>query len=262
MCLILFAVDVHERYRWVIAGNRDEYYERPTRSADFWPDQGDIFAGRDERAGGTWMGVSAKGRFAALTNYRDLSLLKTDAPSRGVLVKDYLLSQENPAQYFDKLAKKSNHYSGFSMVAGVDSSLCYYSNIENRVHSIGRGVFGLSNNLFDVPWPKVETGKRRLTALLDRREDDLVSGLLEALQDSTKPPDGELPDTGVGLDWERTLSSIFIRSPGYGTRASSVVLFSRTGEITFVEQTYEAGKQSGAARWFRFSRGEESGFSF
>ena len=253
MCLILLAVDVHERYRWVIAGNRDEYYERPTRAADFWPSGEDIFAGRDERAGGTWMGVSSKGRFATLTNYRDLSLLKTDAPSRGVLVKDFLLSKEKPAQYFDRLAKKSNHYSGFSMIAGANSSLGYYSNVENRVRLIERGVFGLSNNLFDVPWPKVETGKRRLTALLDKQEDDLVHGLLEVLQDSTKPPDDKLPDTGVGLDWERTLSSIFIRSPGYGTRASSVVLFSRTGEVTFVEQTYKDGKESDAARWFRFS---------
>ena len=61
---------------------------RPASATAFWPDAPQVLAGRDLAAGGSWMGVTRRGRFAALTNYRDPGLAG-GRRSRGELPEDW-----------------------------------------------------------------------------------------------------------------------------------------------------------------------------
>jgi uncharacterized protein with NRDE domain len=253
MCLILIANDVHRRYRLVVAANRDEFYERPTARADWWQDAPGVLAGRDLQSGGTWMGVTRSGRFAAITNFRDPGAMRDDAPSRGGLVLGALTTSLPFDDYLAKVASEGARYNGFNLLAGDGGGLRVYSNRhEAPARPIGKGVFGISNHLFDTPWPKVVEGREALTRAMDFEGDALVSALLSLLDDREIPPDDELPDTGVGIEFERVLGSKFITSEVYGTRASYVVLFDRDGEVTFVEQTFDRGEPAGEPLQFSF----------
>ena len=258
MCLILFAYERHPRYRLVLAANRDEFYGRPTAPVHFWDGAPDLLAGRDLKGGGTWLGVTRSGRFAAITNYREPDFHEKDAPSRGALVTDFLRGQDDPAVYLEKLAFSAARYNGFNLIVGDMDALGYFSNREGTVRMLAPGVYGLSNHLLDTPWPKVERGKAFLEAHL-RGEDVDDAALLDALNDPAQAPDDALPDTGVGLAWEQALSPLFIRSPDYGTRSSSVLLISHDGEVTFAERTFEAGAPGGTERFaFRVRERVES----
>jgi len=242
MCLILIANRYRADYPLILAANRDEFYDRPTAVLDFWEDAPRVLAGRDKKAGGTWLGVTTTGRFAAVTNFRDPRLANPSAPSRGALVSDFLSGTTAPDQYLLDLQQENRPYSGFNLVAGtLDDGLFYYSNREQQVRRISPGLHGLSNHLLDTPWPKVETGRNRLKGLLGKGKPFSPEDLLEILHDTTMPPDNRLPDTGVGIAWERVLSPMFIRSPDYGTRSSSVILIDGEGRGLFVERTFEPG---------------------
>lgn len=243
MCLFLFAYDVHPRYRLVAAANRDEFLRREAAQAHAWGDRAGTFAGLDREGGGTWMGVTQAGRFAALTNYRDAREVRSPSggePSRGALVRDYLSAQDGPAEHLAGVAAAGALYRGFNLVAGDVRELAYVSNRAEGVRRVERGVHGLSNHLLDTPWPKVERGKAALAALLEAsggREID-PEALLAIMTDETVAPDASLPDTGVGLAMERALSPVFLRMPGYGTRCSTALLVERSGLVTFVERTH------------------------
>ena len=253
MCLILIANDVHRRYRLVVAANRDEFYERPTARADWWQDAPGVLAGRDLQSGGTWIGVTRSGRFAAITNFRDPGAMRDDAPSRGHLVVDALTGTDHPLICLQETLRTGEAYDGFSLLAGDRDGLWVHSNRSAEPpRQVGRGVFGLSNHLFDTPWPKIVTGRRALSDALVLEGDELVAALLEILDRRESAADDELPDTGVGVSLERVLSPIFISSPMYGTRASYVVLFDRDGEVTFVEQTFDRGEPVGEPLRFAF----------
>jgi uncharacterized protein with NRDE domain len=253
MCLILIANDAHPRYRLVIAANRDEFYERPTARADWWNDAPGVLAGRDLQSGGTWMGVARSGRFAAVTNFRDPGAMRDDAPSRGGIVLGALTTSSSLDDYLTQVEADGEIYNGFNLLAGDGGGLRVYSNRhEAPARPIGEGVFGISNHLFDTPWPKVVGGREALTGALDFEGDALVNALLSLLDDREIPPDEELPDTGVGIEYERVLGSRFITSEVYGTRASYVVLFDRDGEVTFVEQTFDHGEPVGDPLRFAF----------
>ncbi len=249
MCLIVFAWREHPRYLLVFAANRDEFYDRPTVPARFWDDAPHVLAGRDERAGGTWMGLARDGRFAAVTNHRDPSAEQQNAPSRGALVADYLRGEAGPHAYLDALAPKAARYNGFNLLAGGPEALWYFSNRSGPDQSgvaparVRPGVHGLSNAVLDTPWPKVEKSKAALGALL---EADAVApeALLDLLSDAEPAPDGALPQTGVPEEWERALSSVFIETEGYGTRSSTALLVERSGEATFVERIFRNGEVS------------------
>ncbi len=240
MCLIFVAIDAHPDYRLVIAANRDEFYERPSAPAAFWPEARQLLAGKDLRAGGTWLGITKAGRIAALTNYRHRDSQRTDAPSRGNLVSDFLLGREKPAEYLNKLAAHAHRYNGFNLLVGQGASFCHYSNCSSGIRALEPGIHGLSNHLLDTPWPKVEKGKRALRALLAAKSLS-PKDLFSFLHDRTAAPDESLPDTGVGLEMERMLSPIFINSPDYGTRSSTIILLDRTGRVTFIEQSFRNG---------------------
>jgi len=236
MCLLVWAYDMHPRYRLVLAGNRDEFFARPTAAAARWPEQAGMVAGRDLRAGGTWMGAGKGQRFCVITNVRDPEAQKTTAPSRGGLVTGYLLGDNSAMAYRKAAARTQSQYNGYNLLIG-DASSVHYTSTAAAAHAIAPGLYGLSNAVLDTPWPKVTRAKERLRTILSG-DDALVPALFDLLQDDTPAPDDALPETGVSHDWERVLSPIFISSPRYGTRASTVLLLNRTGGGTLVEQTY------------------------
>lgn len=251
MCLILIAHGAHADFPLVIAANRDEYYHRPTAGAAFWQDHPHILAGRDLECMGTWLGVTRAGRFAALTNFRDPRVRKTDAPSRGRLVSDFLVSGQEPCEYLKEVASVASRYNGFNLLAGDMRGVFYLSSHAPAVAELSRGIHGLSNHLLDTPWPKVERGKQRLQALLAGAPS--AGTLLDLLYDREPARAGELPDTGVGPELERVLSPALIVSPQYGTRASTAVLFGEDGGVSFSERTILPGGESGPTVSLRFS---------
>lgn len=254
MCLILLAHRAHPQYRLIVAANRDEWFGRPTAPAGFWADAPDVLAGRDLQARGTWLGVTRDGRFAALTNFRDPDSHRSDAPSRGALVSGYLTSSAAPAAYLGSLRNAAERYNGFSLLVGDPTSLGYYSNRAGEARELTPGIYGLSNHVLDVPWPKVRAGKARLAAHLDGEVS--AAALLALLDDTQAASDSELPRTGVTLEWERALSPLRIRAGEYGTRSSTVLLVSSEGEVSLLERTFDSsGAESGIVRQsFRATR--------
>jgi uncharacterized protein with NRDE domain len=236
VCLLLFAYEYHPCYRLVLAANRDEYYDRPAAPAAFWPDCPQVLAGRDLARLGTWLGITRTGRFAALTNYREASPGIPDARSRGELVSNYLCGTEPPRAYLEAI--QGMVYPGYNLLAGNRGGLWYYSNVSGHLQEITPGLYGISNHLLDTPWPKVVRCRQKLAAYLARAEGLETEALFALLADEFHAADDELPDTGVGLEWERILSAPFISSPGYGTRSSTVLFIDRRGRVSFVERTF------------------------
>jgi uncharacterized protein with NRDE domain len=251
MCLILLAWKMHEKFPLVLAANRDEFYERPSAPAAFWDDDPDLLAGRDLKRGGTWLGITRTGRLAAVTNYRDPASLKQDAPSRGELAIDYLGRQDCPEEYLQRLALRAGRYNGFSLLVGGRSELFSYSN-RGEASRLLPGIHGMSNHLIDTPWPKVNQGKQALGELLAAKNDPSPEVLLALLASRSRPPDESLPDTGVGMEWERVLSPLFIESQTYGTRCSTVILIDRQGVVTFVERVFNGGSEPRLTSRFDF----------
>jgi uncharacterized protein with NRDE domain len=235
MCFIVFAYRVHPSYRFIAAANRDEYYERPTSPADFWQEAPQVLAGRDLKEGGTWMGVTRGGKFAAITNYRDPRAIKTGVPSRGKLVSDFLIGSESAASYVEKVSRQGQEYNGFNLICGDQRDLFVYSN-RGKIEKLEPGIYGLSNHFLNSPWPKVIKGKKVLAASMNKKGLDLERALFAILFDRKIAPDRKLPSTGIELEKERLLSSIFIESPGYGTRSSSVLLMTLNKRVKFVEK--------------------------
>lgn len=239
MCLILIARGAHPEFPLVIAANRDEYYQRPTARAAYWPDHRHVLAGRDLECMGTWLGVTRTGRFAALTNFRDPRGRKNEAPSRGRLVSDFLVADLDPRSYLESIKIAAPRYNGFNLVAGdMDGVFCFSSH-DSAVQELLPGVHGLSNHLLDTPWPKVVRGKQRLQQALARGPD--ADALLDLLYDREPALPSELPDTGIGAEMERVLSPALIVSPLYGTRASTALLFGTDGSVSFTERTILPG---------------------
>lgn len=241
MCLLLFSYKMHPDYRLIVAANRDEFYNRPTAPLAYWPDHPNVLAGRDLKGSGTWLGITRSGRIAAITNYREPAAHMENAPSRGLLISDFLTGNASLKQYLKAVSKKSRAYNGFNLIAGDPSGLLYYSNRDTRVRHLQPGLYGISNHLIDTAWPKIQRGKDLLQGQLSGGEKFNIEKIWKILSDRSQPADDELPDTGVGLQWERILAPLFITSPDYGTRSSSIVLIEYSGRTTFMERTFENG---------------------
>ena len=235
MCLILIAWRAREDLPLVVAANRDEWRERPTEAAHWWPEHPNLLAGRDLRAGGTWMGVTREGRFAAVTNFRDPAERRSTARSRGTLVTEFLLGSAAPLEFLASVAMHAAEYNGFNLIAGDGKSLWCYGSRDGPPREIEPGIHGLSNHVLDEPWPKVVRGREALRVAL--AEPDPAPALFRFLSDESPAKDAELPGTGVGLDWERRLSSALITGPDYGTRASTVLVTRRSGSMRFEERS-------------------------
>ncbi|MBX3298676.1 MAG: NRDE family protein [Acidobacteria bacterium] len=239
MCVIYFAVDAHRELPLVLAANRDEFYERPTAAAAIWDDAPDVFAGRDLASGGTWLGVTTGGRFAAVTNYRDPSAPRGKL-SRGMLTTDFLKSGEPPLDYLRHLASRPDDYSGYNLIVGAireRTEVGYYSDRGGEPRLLTPGIYGLSNHLLDTPWPKVLRGRARFAELIETGE-IAPDAYLDILADTATAPDADLPSTGIPLEAERALSAIFIRTPGYGTRSSSLLTIGRDRRAILTEKVW------------------------
>lgn len=231
----------HSTYKLIIAANRDEFLERPTKVAGFWEDQPDLLAGRDLRAMGTWMGITKCGLFAALTNFRNPKLEMADKLSRGEIITDFLTNGDSADDFLDKLQLKRDQYNGFNLVAGTVDQLYYYSNQQNEIIPIQAGTYSVSNHLLNTAWPKVTLAKKLLNDYMKGNEHINPDDLFTILHNQDIASDENLPKTGVSLELERQLSSVFIDIPDYGTRSSTVILVSHRNEVTFIERTFYQG---------------------
>lgn len=245
MCLIAFAWQVHPRWRLLLAGNRDEFHARPSLPLARW-EQPPIIAGKDLEAGGTWLGVADDGRCSVVTNVRD-PRDPQHGRSRGLLALDYLAGSAGAIEHAQALLDTAADYRPFNLLTFDTQNAFYLGNRpEPRAQAITPGVHGLSNADFNTPWPKTRALMRRLQAWVEGSEPDDFAPLFAALADPHVYPDSELPDTGVGLERERWLSSAFIRGESYGTRASTVVAIGYDGHGVVVERRFGAmGREEG-----------------
>ncbi|HEX6982914.1 MAG TPA: NRDE family protein [Balneolaceae bacterium] len=240
MCLLVFSYKQHPAYDLIIAANRDESYSRPTRAAQFWDDFPEVLAGKDLKAGGTWMGVTKEGAFSAITNFRDSRLQKENPPSRGHLVLDYLKHPVDSNTYLKEVDGKADQYLGFNLLAGTVNQLGYYSNQQKKIRQLEPGLYGLSNHLLDTPWPKVVTAKKSLEKAV-RNESISEQALFELLANERQASETDLPDTGIPKELEKVVSPIFIKSGRYGTRCSTILLIDKNGKVVFEERRFKAG---------------------
>ncbi len=264
MCLVAFAWRCHARHQLILAGNRDEYFARPSTALAWWAGEPDVLGGRDEEAGGTWLGVARSGRLAAVTNFREAAAARRgDANSRGRLVADFLTQTDDANDYLQSLWQRRDQFNGYSLIladglGSAHAGLWLASNRDQTreqtpAHQLAPGVYAVSNGRFGDPWPKVERARTTLAKLLDLPDDRaLVERLFELLRDREVPSQQSLPVTGVSPELERSLAPIFVRLPGYGTRSSSVLTCSYTGDLQFSERSFaEDGTSSERAEAFR-----------
>ncbi len=260
MCLLVLAWNAHPRYRLVVAANRDEYHERPSAPLGRWPSAAEILAGRDLRAGGTWLGIDRRRRFGIVTNFRDLMGAPPQAPSRGGLIPRYLNGTAGPGDYLAALAPAAEAYGGFNLLLADGESLWYASNRGTPfARALSPGIHGLSNERLDTPWPKLVRVRRGFEAWL-RGGGSVDDGELFALLADRAPASDEgLPSTGVSPEWERTLSSPFVLNPSYGTRCSTLLAIEPAGACFVAERRFDpSGARSGETE-YRLGRGEWPG---
>lgn len=255
MCLIAWNWQPGSKTPLLLIANRDEFYARPTAPLAWW-DDADILAGRDLQAGGTWLGVSRSGRLAALTNHRDPANVRTDAPSRGELVSAFLQADSSAGDYLNALARRAADYNPFNLLVFDGQSLMGLESRHAKVVSMPTGIGAVSNADFLTPWPKLTTLKNSLQSLLACAQPS-DAGLLELLHHRGVANDADLPATGVALALERVLSSAFIATPDYGTRACSVLRF-EANSVQFLEQSFDARGQLDTHQ-FTLTRGERPG---
>jgi uncharacterized protein with NRDE domain len=256
MCLLVLAWRAHPRYRLIVAANRDEFHERPTAPLAKWNEPNDILAGQDLRAGGTWLGVDRQHRFGAVTNFRELQRPRRSAPSRGNLVPAFLAQAGSPEEFLSRLETDAPGYSGLNLLISDTDQLWYASNRMDRfARSLPPGVYGLSNEFLDTPWPKLRRVRQRFETWLGTSPADPLSELLALLDDREPATDGPLQQ-GLSPDWERTLSAPFVIHPTYGTRSSTVLLLEPAGRMLMAERRFDpTGAPSGQTE-FHLNAGE------
>lgn len=247
MCLLVFAWRSHPDYPLILVGNRDEFYARRTRPASWWGQAVSLLAGHDEEAGGTWLGITRRGRFAALTNVRAPTERNPHAPSRGTLVLSALQAPQRGSEWLAAHSPKTSAYNGFNLLVGDilpgdgdpdGSGLHYYSNrLDQPPKSLAPGIYGLSNGFLDTPWPKVTRAVGAFACAI--ASNVALEPLMRLMEPREEARDSELPATGVPLDWERALSAIQIRANGYGTRATTVLTVRNDSLVTFFERTFD-----------------------
>ncbi|MDP2560465.1 NRDE family protein [Psychrobium sp. 1_MG-2023] len=237
MCILFVAYQVSKKYPLIIVANRDEFHHRATKALHQWPDSS-IIAGKDLVAGGTWFGFTAQGKIAALTNVRDPESIKTDVISRGQLVTNFLTSTLPITEQKLQLRSSANHYNGYNLLFGNLEQLQVFNSHTLEFKSLAPGIHGLSNAQLDTPWPKVIAGKQMLKHYLSQQEHPSPLELANLMTCSQRPEDQALPSTGVSIELERLLSSVFITSDEYGTRSTSVLLYRNDDNISCHEFSY------------------------
>ena len=239
MCILFVANQQRADMPLIIAANRDEFYSRPTEASHFWPQYPQLLAGKDNEAGGSWMGVTRQGRIAALTNVRSPTARRDNARSRGELVTDFLVSSSTTEATSHRLRNDRENYQGYNLVFGSVSELVVYNNIEDRLEPMKPGIHGLSNATLNAPWPKVTRGMQALSDYCDNAQSIEADDLFTLLHDDKQADDNLLPDTGINKEWEKRLSSIFIQSPEYGTRSSTLLLVDSSKTLYWYEKQFD-----------------------
>ena len=282
MCILFLAVNQHPQYPLIVCANRDEFRQRPTQGAHYWESCPTILAGKDLQAGGTWLGVTHTGQFAAVTNIRQPGSVAEHKSSRGELVTRALLpfseevntssdlSCKSTKQSLDKtvrsernqygvndewLKNNSDNYGPFNLVYGNSDQLFCYNSIAKEQQQLSVGFHAISNGALDDIWPKMRKGVSQLKELVlsENSPTEIIElRLISLLQDQNQADDHELPDTGIPKNWEKRLSSIFIKGIEYGTRSSSIITVSKLGELTFNEWEYDQNSETLATSSFRF----------
>lgn len=246
MCLILFAYRYNDEFPLVVAANRDEFYARPTAGAHFWRDAPSLLAGRDLREGGTWLGITCSGRFAAVTNYRSSTPMRMPR-SRGQLTSGFLTSSIDPLAYLAQIDRERELYAGFNLLLGDSSGLYYYSNREGVIRPLRPGIYGLANHLLDTPWEKVEAGK---AALVEQIATGCQPAEMLAMLQQRQPPMPQIDAQPLAI--ERLNASRFIVSDSYGTCSSSVLTCSKAGQIRWVEQRFKPSGMADERHHYQF----------
>lgn len=254
MCLIVFSWNPRSpRERLTVAANRDELYCRAIAAAHWWQDAPTVFAGRDLDTMGSWLGITREGRFAALSHIRAPGENNPCARSRGRLIAEFLVGHESPAEYLERITQRLGRYNAFNLVVGdlyghggQEPSLWYCASTEAQPRALGPGVYGISNDVLDTPWPKTLKAVGEM-ALLNASEAP-ADAYLRMLADTSEASDRCLPNTGVSPVWEKKLSAVFVHTPHYGTRASTWLHAQANGEVEVVERSYHLGQASGDAQ--------------
>jgi uncharacterized protein with NRDE domain len=257
VCLVALALSPHlgqgPDLRLAIAANRDEFFGRPTAPLGAWPADARIHGGRDLEKGGSWLGLRNDGRFALVTNHRDLRRSRRDnAPSRGTLISAFLETDIRPDGYVEAIRARGAIFEPFNLIVGdLENGAVWYSNVsgESRLLEPGR-IYGLSNAFLDTPWPKVERLRAEMQRALASPGEpaELEARLFAALADRTEAPRDQLPDTGTSQEVEEALSCAFIRMPGYGTRSSSIITVDKNDCARFVERTFDESEREPETR--------------
>lgn len=250
MCLIAFSYLNHPKYPLILIANRDEFYKRPTQAASFWGIDSGLLAGKDIEAGGTWMGMTKTGLFAALTNYRDPKNINNDRKSRGEIPLKFLQSNLTSEQFLIELEKEADQYNGFNLLVWDGKNMMHFNNHFMIKTIIAPGLYGLSNATLDSPWPKVNKIKERFTRALE--SDFQIEDLFGLLEDQAPAFDHDLPNTGIAPAWEKSLSSICIRTEKYGTVGSTVITINHQKEVTFIERNYELPNRYKSYNQYKF----------
>lgn len=234
MCILFFAIKQHPKYPVIICANRDEFHQRPTQSMHWWPNN-TLLAGKDLQAGGTWLGLNKQGRFSALTNFRQPDLIDPNKQSRGDLVLTALAQQDE--EIIQKLAGSSNDYNGFNLVFGQLDKLTCFDSVSQKQQVLDAGFHSLCNGALDDIWPKMALGQAKLADAINNDTLD-IEQLFKLMKSSQQAEINHLPKTGLPLNWEQLLSSIFIISPEYGTRTTNIITLDNKGEVCIYDQSY------------------------
>lgn len=235
MCLITFNWLNHPVYKLVLTANRDEFYNRPSFPLHKWEEG--FFAGKDLKAGGTWLGIHPDGRFAALTNYRDMDNEKPGSLTRGELVTSFLTQNESPLAFLERLKLRKGSYNGFNLLVADADEMYFFSNYQDHIEKVGPGVHGLSNAFLDTPWPKVVKARSEMLGLLGKNDISVDDGL-GLLQSKALAPQELLPSTGLAPQLEKAVSSQFIEVDDYyGTVNTTTLFWKHDGEVTIKERT-------------------------
>lgn len=259
MCLLVFGFDIHPDYKFIFAGNRDEFYERQTTPASIWGDNIKVLSGLDLKCGGTWLGITIKdkpgnrvGDFSVITNFRDFHRFpyKSEKISRGLIVKNFLLAEYEIKDYKSRynnfvnwLQSNKDLFNPFNLLFGNFDELYLYTNTTNDLIKIEKGIHGLSNQFFNDSEPKLIRAKKLFGNVINNST-DLIDDLLQVLTDDKKFDLNLIPDTGIPRELEHSISSIFVRTEKYGTRSSTIILVDRENNLTFHERSFDKNGDS------------------
>ncbi len=252
MCILFIALNQHPKYPLIVCANRDEFHHRPTEQAHFWPPENELLAGKDLEAGGTWLGINKQGGFSALTNIRDPLQQQDQMRSRGELVLKALHPDSPLTPTW--LSEHSEHYNPFNLIFGNAQSLFCFNSKKRHTTQLTNGFHSISNGAIDDIWPKMAQGAQALKASISQCDDPDIDALLAIMKDETRAKDSELPQTGIDLEWERLLSSIYIKHPEYGTRSTTVIVQDRQQNTHFTEIRYDGKGRNLGRQTFRMTK--------